>query len=106
VHAYRPSLMRATFPSHFILLHSILRIAFGDEWQPWSSSLCIFLQFPFFSSLLDRKYLLQNPIFQNPQPIYLPHCERSSFTLHWSEVLVVTSVPLFSYGGSKISLIC
>jgi hypothetical protein len=61
---------------------------------------------PFYLVPLRPKYLLQNPIFQNPQPIYLPQCERPSFTLHWFEVFMVTSVLLFHYGGSKSLLIC
>ena len=30
---------------------------------------------------LSPKYLLQHSVLKHPQPMFLPHCERPSFTL-------------------------
>jgi hypothetical protein len=51
----------------------------SDEYRLLSSSLCSFLHSPVTSSLLGPNNLL-NTLFSNPQPTFLPQCERPSFT--------------------------
>jgi hypothetical protein len=48
-----PPPIRATCPTHLILLHLITRIIFGQECRSWSSSLRNFLQSSVTSSFLD-----------------------------------------------------
>ena len=72
--------IRATFPAHFILLYLITQTILGLEYRSLSSSLCSFLHSPVISSLLGPNILLNTPILQQPQPTFLPQCERPRFT--------------------------
>ena len=67
--------IRATCPAHFIL-YFITRTIVGEEYR----SLCSFLHSPGTSSLLGQKYSPQHPLLKQPQPTFLPLCERPSFT--------------------------
>ena len=64
--------IRATHPTHLILLHFITRTILGEEYRSLSSSLCSFLHPPVMSSLLGPNRLL-NTLLSNT------HSLRSSF---------------------------
>ena len=49
--------------------------------QSKSSLLCSLLHSPRYLVLLRSKYPPQHPILENPQPTFLPQCERRRFTL-------------------------
>ena len=63
---YTPLLspIRATCPTHLILLDFITRTIFCEQYRSLSSSLCNFLHSPVTSSLLDPNILL-NTLFSN-----------------------------------------
>ena len=63
VHA-SPLRIRATFPTHPILLDFITRTILGEKYRSLSSSLCSFLHSPVASSLLDPNILLKT-LFSN-----------------------------------------
>ena len=73
---YTPLLspVRATCSAHLILLDFITRAISGEECRLLSSSLCSYLV------PLRPKYSPQHPILKHLQPIFLPQCERPSFT--------------------------
>ena len=56
--------IRATCPSHLILLYFITRTILGEEYRPFSSSLCNLLHSSVTSSLLGPNILLKT-IFSN-----------------------------------------
>ena len=72
--------IRATCPTHLILLDFITQTISGKECRSLSSSLCSFHHSLVTSSLLGLNILLNNPILKHPQPTFLPQCERPRFT--------------------------
>ena len=68
----------ATCPAHLIHPDLITRMIFGEEYKLESFSLFSLL-LSSYSVPLRPKYPFQNPILQNHQPTFLPHCERPSF---------------------------
>jgi len=61
LHVSLLSLMRATYPTHLILLYLITRIIFGEEYKAQSLSLCCHLQSPVISSLLGPNISISTP---------------------------------------------
>ena len=74
-----PSSIRATCPVHLILLDFITRTILGEEYRSLSSLLCNFLH-SCYPVPLRPKYSPQHPVLKLPQPMFLPQCQRPSFT--------------------------
>jgi len=79
LYAHLLSRIHATCPKHLIILDLIIQIIFGDKYRSLSFSLYSFLQSPVILSLRP-KYSPQHPMLKHPQPAFLPHFERPSFT--------------------------
>jgi len=79
---YKPllSLIRATCPTHRIILDFITRAIMGEEHRSLSSALCRISPLPSYLVPLRPKYSPQQPILKHPQPTFLPQCEQPSFT--------------------------
>ena len=72
--------IRATCPAHLILLHFITRTILGEQYKSFSSSLCSLLHSPRYLVTPRSKYSPQHLVLKRPQPRFLPHCYRPSFT--------------------------
>ena len=57
-----PFPIRATCPAHLILLYSLARTVFGEQYRSLSSSLCNFLHSTVTPSLLGPNILLNTPL--------------------------------------------
>ena len=64
-----PSSIRATCPTHLMLLDFITRTILGEEYRELSSSLCNFPHSPVTASLLGPNILL-NTLFSNTHSLY------------------------------------
>ena len=71
------STIRATWPTHHILLEFITQKILGKEYRSFRSSLCSFLH-----SLvkLRTKFSPRHPNLKHPQPALLPQFKRQNFT--------------------------
>ena len=77
---YMPLPIRAKCPAYLILPDFITRTILGEEYRSLSSSLCNFLHSPVTPSLLGPNILL-NTLFSNTLTLmFLPQCQRPSFT--------------------------
>jgi hypothetical protein len=77
------ALLRRPIPticvSHLFLLDLSAWLIFG-EWRAWNSSFVYYSPLSYHLVHLRPIYLPQNPIPENPQPLFFPYCERPSFT--------------------------
>ena len=63
--------IRATCPSHLVLLDFITRTIMGEEYKSLSSSLCNFFHSPVTLSHPRSKYSPQHPVLKHPQLSFL-----------------------------------
>jgi hypothetical protein len=80
----------------------ITRIIFGDEYRSLSSSLCSLLHSCYLIPLRP-KYPPQHPILEHPQPMFLPQCDRPSFTpTQNNNTITVLYILMFVFLYSKL----
>ena len=72
--------IRATCSAHHIILDFITRTIFGEQYRSLSSSLCSFPHSPVTSSLLGSNIPPNTPVLKHSQPVFIPQCQRPSFT--------------------------
>jgi len=85
--------IRATCPTHLIILDFTTRTIFCTEYRSLSSSLCNFLHSPVTSSLLGRNTLL-NTLFSNSCYCYYYYC---CCCCCWIDVFYVTVLRVFAF---------
>ena len=106
------STLSATSPTNVILLDLITRIRFGEEYRSLSFS----FQFLVTSSLFCPRQFPQHRIIESSQPMFLPQCERPSFTPiqnrnNYNSMYINTPIPvaaLFNawvYGRSPTEIV-
>ena len=72
--------IRATYPTHLILLDFIIRTILGEEYRSFSSWLCNLLHFSRYLVPPRYKYFPQHHVLKQPQLPFLPQCQRPIFT--------------------------
>jgi len=95
--------MRATCPTHLILLDYITRTILGEEYRPLSSPLCSFLHYPVTSSLLVPNTLL-NTLFSNTLSLRssLNVSDQVSHPYRTTGNIIVLCILIFVFLDSKL----
>ena len=98
-----PCPIRATCPTHLILLDFTTRTIFGKEYTSLSSSLCNFLHSPVISSLLGPNTLL-NTIFSNTLSLRssLSVSDQVSHPYRTMGNIIVLYILIFNFLDSKL----
>ena len=73
--------IRATCPTHLILLDFITRTILGEEYKSFNSSLCNLFHFPRYIVPPRSKYSPQHHVLKHPQLPFLPQFQRPSFNI-------------------------